>query len=131
QCEEALLPETPFKIALSYASVSKVWMRLGEDPQGTALERPWESEHGEWLAGQKAIKEWSVELPDDGDLNTHLAELPVEQLPFGRFAILVSTAQTFTPKKDLIVYANVICTRLALSERRKKNVFDLLVLDRW
>lgn len=131
QCEEAVMPDAPFKVALSYQNTKSIWLRVVGDPRANAgvMEPP--GDHGAWLARQKPVKEWKVDLPDDGDLNAHLIELPVDGLPLGRYAVMACDAPMFTAKEDLIVFAHTQVTRLAMTERSDRNRFDLLVLDRW
>ncbi|MBK6540406.1 MAG: hypothetical protein IPG10_03800 [Flavobacteriales bacterium] len=131
QCETATPPDQAFKVAVRYTNTSRVWLRIVKDPEELGRERRWDHDHGLWLTQQKPVREWSVDLPDDGDLNEHLAELPIDALPLGRYSILISNAAEFTAKRDVIAHAPVQVTRLSLVERRVRNELDLVVLDRW
>ncbi|MEO8068251.1 MAG: MG2 domain-containing protein, partial [Flavobacteriales bacterium] len=126
--EEAVLPDAPFRIALEYANTKQVWLRVIADKVTINANPPQDRE--DWLLKQKAIKEWTVELPDDGDLNSHLIELPVAGLPYGHYTVLVSSASTFKRRTDVISYASFWSARLSLSQRNKGSEVDLLVLDR-
>lgn len=131
QCEEAVMPDRSFKIALTYQNAMKVWLRVVSDPPGRAEAMDPSGERGERLCRQGPVKEWTVDLPDDGDLNAHLIELPVDGLPLGRYAVMACDRPTFSAKNDPIVFAYVQVTRLAMTERHDRSSFDLLVLDRW
>lgn len=37
---------------------------------------------------RKVLREWSIELPDDADLNEHLTEVALDGLPLGHYALL-------------------------------------------
>ncbi len=83
QCETATPPDQAFKVAVRYTNTSRVWLRVVKDPEELGRERRWDHDHGLWLTQQKPLREWSVDLPEDGDLNEHLAELPIDALPLG------------------------------------------------
>ncbi|MEZ4738261.1 MAG: MG2 domain-containing protein [Flavobacteriales bacterium] len=126
--EEAVAPEAAFTMGLSYTNTPKVHLRVVKDPVQINGEHRQDRE--EWLTKQKAVREWSVALPDDGDLNEHVIELPVEGLPFGHYTILVSDSSSFTYHQDIIAYASFWSTNMAMVDRYHGKDLDLLVLDR-
>lgn len=131
QTEEANLPEAPFKCAITYSNVPKLWLRLVKDDWSTDefLQNDGRSD-GEKLVGRKSLREWNITLPDDGDLNEHLTEVAVDGLPLGHYALLVCDSSTFVAKKDEISFARFWVTRLGMSQRWKNGNLDLLVVDR-
>jgi hypothetical protein len=130
QGEQAVLPGVGFPIALTYTNTKQVWLRVVADDRELNPIRTEQEERDTRLLSQKALKSWSVTLPDDGDLNEHLVEIPVEGLPFGRYTVLVSTAPTFTKAVDHIAYCSVWSTGLAAVQRSEGGDADLLVVDR-
>ncbi len=128
QAEEAASPNAPFNVALTYSNVPTLSLRIVKDP--LEINAEYRADRDEWLTEQKAVREWSVTLPDDGDLQTHMIELPVEGLPAGRYSLLVSNATSFVPTQDLIAHAAFWCTDLAMVDRYHGKDLDLLVLDR-
>ncbi|MEO8588182.1 MAG: alpha-2-macroglobulin family protein, partial [Flavobacteriales bacterium] len=136
QCEEAVPPNTPFPAALRYTNLKQVWVRIVkdkplEDPKNRVAR--WfspEPDREEQLLGRKPTFEWSVDLPDDGDLNLHMVEIPVAALPFGHYTIIVSGSPTFSKGVDQLVYAGFWVTRMALADRSQGTELDLLVVDR-
>jgi hypothetical protein len=129
--EEGVLPDAPFKAAITYRNVTKLWLQLVKDDAGIDeyLERSGNPD-AEKLIGKKPLREWSIALPDDGDLNEHVTEVAVDGLPFGRYVLLVSDKSTFTAKVDDIAFAPFWVTRLAMTQRWKQGDLDLLVVDR-
>jgi hypothetical protein len=129
--EQASLPDAPFKCAITFRNVPKVWARIVKDDWSTGeyLQR---NGHGdaEKLVDRKVLREWSVPLPDDGDLNEHVTELAVEGLPFGQYALLVADSATFKPQQDEIATARFWVTRMGTAERVHHGNMDLLVFDR-
>ena len=63
-------------------------------------------------------------------MNAHLVELPVEGLTYGHYTILVSNAQAFTKRTDVIVHASFWSTRLSISQRSKGDEQEAQFLDR-
>lgn len=130
QCEEAVAPDAPFPVSVHYTNVKKVWLRIVKDPLEVNGERRENHDHDKWLTSQRAVREWVVDLPDDGDLNAHGVELAVEGLPVGRYTLLASDAAAFTPQSDLIVHSTLWVTNMALVQRNEGARIDALVLDR-
>ena len=56
--------------------------------------------------------------------------MPVEGLPFGRYAILVCNTEQFRAGTDAISFANTCVTNMAFADRSEGTDLDLLVLDR-
>ncbi len=127
--EEAVLRDQPLKIALGHMNVQKVHLRIVEEPPSVQQQDRWGPDLVKWLLQQKLVREWSVDLPDDGDMNRHLAELPVEALPAGRYAILASMNGQFSAENELAV-ASFWSTRIAVAERTRNGKLELLLLDR-
>lgn len=130
QCEDAMLPEAPFKIAMTFTNTPHVWLRIVKDDVEVDKPEYDNEEHLAALTKQKPLREWNSALPDDGDLNAHLAEIPADGLPFGHYALLVCDSDGFTPGTDQLVVSHFWSTRISFAERRTENKFDLLVLDR-
>ncbi|MBP7515922.1 MAG: hypothetical protein KA791_15350, partial [Flavobacteriales bacterium] len=131
QLEEGVLPDAPFKAAVTCRNVPKLWLRLVKDDWSTDeyLQTNGSSD-GEKLVERKALREWSISLPDDGDLNAHMTEVAVDGLSFGHYALLISDSATFKPKVDNIAFGRFWVTRLAMTQRWKHAELDLLVVDR-
>lgn len=131
QSELAVVPNEVSNVALRYANTQKVWLRVVKDPAEVNTDRSSHSDHLRWVLAQKPVAEWSVELPDDGDLNEHLIELPVQGLANGRYSIVISGSGVFAEEQPSIVYATFWVTRFMLSERNAGTDQQLLVVDRW
>lgn len=126
--EEAVTPDQPVVVALEYRNTKQVWLRVLED-RATVEER-FDQEREQTLLKTRPIKEWNVVLPDDGDLNAHLIELPIAGLPLGHYTVLVSNSPDFAARRDVITYAAFWSTRLSVSARNNGPEVELLVLDR-
>ena len=135
EVEQGVLPTMPFKLALKYTNVPTVFVRIVEDKEDINTRYGWDYDRVGQLLKQRPVLQWSVALPDDGDLNEHLVELPVEGLPLGRYTVLVCDAESFRSGSDVLAYTNFQSTRLAVLERNSNESqapmdLGLLVLDR-
>ena len=128
--EEAVPAVKPFRVALQFTNAKQVWLRVVKDPLDPNLAQRWDRDHDRFLTTEKPERGWTVALPDDGDLNEHVVELPVEGLPFGRYAVLVCNTPDFRAGTDVISWCNVQVTNLAMVQRQHGTEVDLLVVDR-
>lgn len=127
QAEQAVPASRPFLFALTYANATQVALRVVavNDADRTDRNEPFEA----WLARQKPLREWSTPLPDDGDLNSHVVELPVEGLPHGRYALMAIHGGAFD-KGGSFAWCQFQVTDLAMTSRREGAAQRILVLDR-
>lgn len=127
QMEEAQAPHTPFRVALSYTNLRQVWVRV------VAAEEPEPADHEERykrLLKRTPLRAWRVELEDDGDLNEHLTELPVDGVPQGRYYVIVSHDERFALGSSLMRFAPLTATHLSLTTRQHDDRATVLVTDR-
>jgi hypothetical protein len=130
EVEQAVLPSTPFKLAVKYTNVPTAFVRIVEDKEDINSGLRWGHDRVDGLLKQRPVLQWSVALPDDGDLNEHLVDLPVQGLPLGRYTVLVSNAETFRSGVDVLTYSSFRSTGLAALERNSNDPLELLILDR-
>ena len=128
--EQAVPPGKDFLALVKYQNTTKAWLRVVADPERDENDRRYDPDRNAWLLKQSAIKEWSIELPDDGDHNEHAVEVAIDALPLGRYAILISNGASFAAGEDAISWCEVRVTDLALVHRDDGSMHELLVLDR-
>lgn len=130
QAEEAERPDAPMRVAVTYRNVRHVHLKVVAAPAVPEEER-WDSERYVKLVAQPALHQWEADLPDDGDLNEHLTELPLEGLPLGTYVLFMADGAGFHSPEDLVAHVDLRITRLACTTRRTAAGQDLLVMDRW
>lgn len=128
--EQAVPPGKDFLALVKYRNSTKAWLRIVSDPERDENDDRYEPDRNAWLLKQKAIKEWSTELPDDGDFNEHAVEIAIDALPLGRYAIIISNGASFQLANDEISWCEVKATELALVHRDDGIAHELLVLNR-
>ena len=130
EVENAVAPEQRSSFALRYRNVTRVGVRVVEDPRANEEAEEQRQEMEKWLVAQKPLKEWTVEIPDDGDLNEHLIELPMDGLPLGRYWVLVGNQGEFRGEQGALAHAAFWVTTFAVVQRTVFTEEELLVLDR-
>lgn len=86
-----------------------------------------ETEKLEFIQKLKPSKEWSVNLIDEGDYQLHSIEIPIPELPNGRYLILA------LPKEEEVnsfAYSEVQVTNLALLQTTTDKEHLFQVVDR-
>lgn len=118
--EKAVAPELPSRALVSYKNVKTVYVRIARmeiDKYNHSIERY----YGENLIKQYLklvpVKEFSVELPDDGDYQTHSTEIKIPALPLGHYVLLLGSDKTFSYKNNEVAYAGFWCSNISLVNR--------------
>lgn len=129
EAENATVPNERSNIAVYYRNTKKIGLRVVKDD---VVDEPTEErrDYEKWLAAQKPVREWSVELPDDGDLNEHMIEVPMEGLPLGRYSVLVARDADFIKGNGSFAHAAFWSTGFAVVQRTVKGEEELMILDR-
>lgn len=125
--EEAVLPGQASLALLTYANVGRLWLRIIPTEAIPGRDEPELKD----LLLRRPYQAWQVELPDDGDMHTHMVELPLPALSHGHYTLLASDGERFDPEQERIVQASFWCTRLGHAERRLPDGrLQVLVMDR-
>ncbi len=100
--DKAVLPNKPVLASLQYRNVKTVYFRIVSlDFKQTLKTDDTKYKPATFYAKLKPLKTWSVDLPDDGDYQTHTIELALPGLKEGYYAILTSTDEKFSEESTL------------------------------
>ena len=131
--EEVNIPGQPALALMSYRNVDLAHLRvvrLTEEEYSGFRNRQAE-EIFAILAQKKALRDWKVSLPDDGDLQEHSAELAIDPLPIGFYAVMLSESEQFTYSQQTGGYLYTVFSNLSYFSRRgKDNASEFLLLQR-
>ncbi|MFL5764493.1 MAG: alpha-2-macroglobulin family protein [Bacteroidia bacterium] len=127
-------PNAPSRALLTYKNVKTIYVRIAEmdiDKYNKSVERY----YGEQLIKQylklKSVAEFTVELPDDGDFQSHTTEIRLPELPLGHYVILAGSDKMFSYKNNGIAYAGTWMSDLSYVNRRMENgSYDFYVQHR-
>ena len=133
QAEEVNIPEQPLLGNLKYANLNKIFARIVRIK--SEIDESLSALYGErlirYFIGQPVVKEWSVDLPDDGDKQVHSTEIEIPALPTGRYAILISANESFSVNKNSVSHVIISVSNLSAAKRLAKNGnYDYFVLNR-
>ncbi|WP_420149817.1 alpha-2-macroglobulin family protein [Spirosoma sp.] len=112
QVEQVNMPQQPFRALVSYQNINKVLYRIIR--LSTAEWQTYRDSYGitenqkrkrfsDWLK-HAYVAENTVTLPDDGDLNRHSVEIPLNGLPIGQYLMLATTDSKFQEKSETAQY---------------------------
>ncbi|CCH56660.1 UPF0192 protein [Fibrisoma limi BUZ 3] len=137
--EEVNAPKTPFRALLTYQNVKQVRYRIIR--LSTSEWQATRQFAGEMNQRKQKLQQWlkrpsivekTVVPPDDGDLNNHSVEIPIEGLPLGQYLVLLSQAEKSANNAEALSFATFTISSLALLEpdRGKFDQDTLFVVNR-
>ena len=131
--EYANIITQPFKALIQHKNVSKVYLRV--IPWNESKEEETGKLYGNklinYFKNQAPVKEWDINLPDEGDYQQHSVEVAIPELKAGYYLILVGTDKNFTYNKNAVAYGYTWITDLSYNyTNRTNNIIQFIVLDR-
>src|SRR4051812_4965098 len=132
--DNIISPDKPSLGLLTYKNVKKVYVRIIQ-PSKSETKDSESSLYGDELLNyyQKlpSVKEWTLDLPDDGDYQQHATEIKIPELGVGAYVILVSSSKDFTTKINGVAYAPFTVSGISYVIRQMNNgSFDYIVQHR-
>jgi uncharacterized protein YfaS (alpha-2-macroglobulin family) len=132
--EEGNAPNKPFRSLLAYKNVSNVSLRIlkitYEEDQKLRAKYYGEELCKEYLK-QSYLKEWSVTLPNDGDYQSHSAEIKIPELPYGYYVLLATNGKTFGTNDQILTYSDFWVTSISSINRyTEEYAMDFYVTNR-
>lgn len=132
--DKVAVPDQAFRALITYKNVKTVYVRIAEmdiDKYNGAVERL----YGEALIKRylklKPLKEWTLELPDDGDFQQHSLEFKIPELPLGHYVMLVGSDKSFSWSNNSVSYAGIWVSNISYVNRRMPNgSYDFYVQHR-
>ncbi len=114
--EEAVLPDAPSKILVTYKNVPKAWFRIVKmNPDDYREEGRYNNDNYiKTLLAAKPVQSFSTALPGTDDYAQHSAEVKVDALPLGMYAVLISAKESFAKSDNAVSYTVFQVTRLAV-----------------
>ena len=132
--DRVTLSNQPFRALLTYKNLKTVYVRIARmdiDKYNKTVERYYGEELIKQYLKLSPLKEWVVELQDDGDFQSHSAEIKLPELPFGHYVILVGSDKTFSYKNNGVAYTSVWVSNISYMNRRMQDgSYDFYVQHR-
>ncbi len=140
--ESINLPDKPFRASVSYKSTPEVFARVVQIDfkENSRLTRKYYDKQlvSKYVA-KPVFKQWSVKLPDDGDYQTHTAEIKMPELPLGYYIVLISSDKNFSCINNVVAYSSFWVSNISYISKNKNydyskgsynGTYDFYVLDR-
>ena len=129
--EKAVVPGRPSPALVQYRNINKIYLKVVKTDR-KEIEEKNRLRHNEMVAffiKKEAIQSWAIVLPDDGDFQTHSAEIKVDRLETGEYALLASNSKAFDFKSFAVAYSFFRVSNISYvhhQEHGKKLEFYLL-----
>lgn len=141
EVENINVPNKPFRALVQYKNMTSLYWRIIKVTRDEvrAERKKWirnynvnqEEKFLEYFADKKPYKSGKVSLPDDGDLQTHSAEIKLESAPEGEYMILMSPDSGFVIQNNNLSYSFTTISNLAYFHRTLNDgTVEFHVVDR-
>lgn len=129
--EEVNLPDQAFLAKISYKNIKAAYFKiisLSFEKERTLSEGTYSPDMEELLK-EKAIRQWAVKLPNEGDHHLNSIETIIKALDYGRYALVFSMHSNF--KQEHTQYYTFAVSNLAYFNRVNKNgLSEFVLMDR-
>jgi hypothetical protein len=136
EVEEVVLPDKPFRMLCTWKNITQMWFRAipMNDEEYKKLRTKYSYNEQDkliqHLRSMTAAAQWNTPIPDDGDFQTHCAEVKSPALALGFYVLIASANSDFTYPKNGIALNTVWVSRLSYFGRNNKSDYELYVKDR-
>jgi len=128
QIEKVNVPNQPFRTLINYRNFSRLFFRIVKADRSIRenLGNQWKDEYWEKLVQLPLLKSFHQSFPETGDYQKHSAEIKVDSLPVGEYALLASVDENFSMQKNAMAVAYFYVSNIAYIN----NGLDYFVLNR-
>jgi len=132
--EKVNVPNQPFRSFIAYKNLTKVHHKIVKvdfDAYKKWNKNLTYKERFEKINKSESIKQWTTNLPNDGDFREHKTEIKIDALPLGFYMLMISTTEQFTHDKEAVALTPIWISNLSfLTRRTKKEEVEFFVMDR-
>ena len=122
--EKVNVSDAPFRSLLTYKNVNKLYVRVAKmdyDNYNRYENRYSSEELMKRYVKLTPVKEFTLDLPDDKDYQTHNTEISIPALPVGYYVILVGSDKNFTYLNEAIAYSSCWVSNISYINRKQPN----------
>lgn len=122
--EKVNLPNQPFRALLHYKNLKTVYARIVQvdiNKYNKSIDRYYGEKLMEQYLKLNPVKEWTTELPDDGDYQLHSTEIRIPELPSGHYVILIGSDKSFSYKNNAIAFSATWISNISYVNRRNQS----------
>lgn len=136
------VPDKPFRNLVTYKNVNRLYYKVVETSYDEI--RKIEEDYANYndyakynaeiisrFSGRNAVNSFSVNLPNDGDLQTHKAEVKIPALKAGVYVMLAGTSESFSYKENAVAYCLLNINSISyINKSNEKKDIEFYVLNR-
>jgi len=133
--ETVNVPDKPFLALAQFRNIKGLWFKIISINYDEERDIRNEYQNARDLVqkyyARPAVKNWSLTVPNDGDMLDHSAEVKLPSLPPGYYVVLASTTEEFLPDSSLTAYESFWISNISyLSRNTEKGEYQFYVLHR-
>ena len=131
--EDVNIPEKKIPGLLTYHNIDKLYFRILKTDyleNKKLLRNSRRKENLKQYLKFETIKEWSLDLINDGDLQTHSTEIIIPELSSGYYVILISDDQKFSIKNSISYNSFFVSNISYINQKTNDGSIVVLVLNR-
>jgi hypothetical protein len=128
QLEKVNVPNLSFRALVNYRNFSRLYFRIIKADRATKenLGNQWQDDYWQKIVQLPLLKSFQQPFPETGDYQKHSAEIKVDSLPVGEYALLASVDENFSMQKNPMAVAFFYVSNIAYIN----NGNDYFVLNR-
>jgi hypothetical protein len=134
QAEYAIVPQKPSLGMIEFRNLKTLYFRLAKSDPDVDREKTINRSREElvsYYTGLVFQKNWSLDLPNDGDFQSHSLEIRIPELPVGYYILIASSDPDFKDAGQVIAWAPFFSTQISyISQRSEKSKVVFYILDR-
>lgn len=127
-------PDKPALALLNYKNVKKVHFRIiqpGNADKKSGEPNLYGDELITYYSKFPSLKDWTLDLPDDEDYQSHSSEIKIPEVPSGNYVILISSGKDFLTKNNGVAYTSFAVSGISyVMHQRNDGSYDCLVQHR-
>ena len=134
ETEQAVIPQKPSLGMIEFRNLKTLYFRVAKSDPDVNREKSMNRSREEMMSYYSTLafqENWSLQLPNDGDYQSHRMEIRIPELPVGFYILIASSDPDFKDTNQVIAWAPFYSTRISfISQRNEKSEEEFYILDR-
>ncbi|HFB99311.1 MAG TPA: hypothetical protein ENJ53_00765, partial [Phaeodactylibacter sp.] len=135
EMEQVNLPNEPMLASIFHKNVKKLYAKVIKISERERREMDGIEDRYKnflpFLNNLKSIKEWTIDLPQEGDYRDHRVEVKVDALPVGYYVVMMADNADFSSQGKAVSYLFTHVSNISYWTRRnEKNDSEFFVVHR-
>jgi len=130
----AVVPQKPSLGLIEFRNLKTLYFRLAKTDPEVTQEKTMNRSRDElvsYYTGLAFQKNWSLDLPNDGDFQSHRMEIRIPEMAVGYYILIASSDPDFKDANQVIAWAPFFSTQISyISQRNEKSEVTFYILDR-